>query len=140
MPKLVCVAAILQNSQGQVLLHQRDEKPGLVFAGYWTMLGGKVEPGETPETAMHRELLEEIGVDVPVTLWKLYERFISDELTIVQHIFIGQIDYGLSEMVLTEGQDLNYFGADSLSALPIAFGFDVLLTEYFAEKLHTTLE
>lgn len=128
------VTAILHNSQGQVLLHQRDEKPGLVFAGYWSTLGGKIEADESPDEAIHRELMEEIGVSVPVMLWKVYDRPISSTFTIEQYVFTGRIDYGLSEMVLMEGQDLNYFSPEALSSLPIAFGFEVLLGEFFARK------
>ena len=65
MRRVECVTAILQNTRGEVLLHQRDEKPGLPFAGYWSMLGGKMEEGESAADAMQRELMEEIGVTVP---------------------------------------------------------------------------
>ena len=135
MDKIWCVTAILQNLKGQVLLHQRDEKPGLAFPGYWSTLGGKIKTAESPEEAIHRELLEEIGVDVPVRLWKVYERNAADDLIIIQCVYMGQIDYALSELVLNEGQDLNYFGPDDLKALPIAFGFDALLKDYFAHNL-----
>jgi 8-oxo-dGTP diphosphatase len=54
------VAAILRKSHGEVLLQQRDNTPGLPFAGYWSLPGGKVEDGEMPDEAVHRELIEEI--------------------------------------------------------------------------------
>lgn len=134
MRRVECVTAILQNPRREVLLHQRDEKPGLPFAGYWSMLGGKIEEGESPQEAMQRELLEEISVTVPTVFWKVYDRPISETLTIVQYVFTGQIHYALSEMVLMEGQDLKYFSAEALLSLPIAFGFDALLAEFFAQR------
>ena len=60
---IVLVAAVaLIDPDGRVLLAQRPE--GKHLAGLWEFPGGKVQPGETPETALIRELEEEIGIDV----------------------------------------------------------------------------
>jgi len=60
--KTVLVSAVaLIDVDGRVLLAQRPE--GKAMAGLWEFPGGKVEPGETPEAALIRELHEEIGVD-----------------------------------------------------------------------------
>lgn len=54
------VAAALVDADGRVLLQQRP--PGKPLAGLWEFPGGKVEPGETPEAALIRELEEELGI------------------------------------------------------------------------------
>ena len=60
--KLVLVAAVaLVDPDGRVLLAQRPE--GKSMAGLWEFPGGKVEPGETPEAALIRELHEELGIE-----------------------------------------------------------------------------
>ena len=60
--KLVLVAAVaLIDVDGRVLLARRPE--GKAMAGLWEFPGGKVEPGETPEAALIRELDEELGID-----------------------------------------------------------------------------
>ena len=59
---LVVVAAALVDRDGRLLVQQRPE--GLSMAGLWEFPGGKVEPGETPEQALIRELAEELGIDV----------------------------------------------------------------------------
>ncbi|WP_114964600.1 (deoxy)nucleoside triphosphate pyrophosphohydrolase [Alkalilacustris brevis] len=60
--RLVLVAAVaLIDVDGRVLLAQRPE--GKAMAGLWEFPGGKIEPGETPETALIRELHEELGID-----------------------------------------------------------------------------
>jgi 8-oxo-dGTP diphosphatase len=60
--KLVLVAAVaLIDRDGRVLIAQRpDGKP---MAGLWEFPGGKVEPDESPERALIRELREELGID-----------------------------------------------------------------------------
>jgi 8-oxo-dGTP diphosphatase len=56
------VAAALIDRDGRVLVQLRP--PGKAMAGLWEFPGGKVEPGETPEAALVRELEEELGIVV----------------------------------------------------------------------------
>lgn len=60
--KTVLVSAVaLIDVDGRVLIAQRPT--GKSMAGLWEFPGGKVEPGETPENALIRELKEELGID-----------------------------------------------------------------------------
>lgn len=59
---IILVSAVaLVDKDGRVLLAQRPE--GKSMAGLWEFPGGKVETGETPETALIRELHEELGIE-----------------------------------------------------------------------------
>ncbi len=61
--KTVLVSAVaLIDLDGRVLLAQRPE--GKAMAGMWEFPGGKVEPGETAEAALTREIREELGVEI----------------------------------------------------------------------------
>ncbi len=59
---LFVVAAALTNQDGEILLQKRPE--GRQMAGLWEFPGGKVDAGESPESALVRELKEELGIDV----------------------------------------------------------------------------
>jgi 8-oxo-dGTP diphosphatase len=59
---LLVTAVALLDSDHRVLLQQRPK--GKHLAGLWEFPGGKVDPGETPERALVRELHEELGIDV----------------------------------------------------------------------------
>ena len=61
-PILLVAAVALIDADGRVLLAERPA--GKHLAGLWEFPGGKVQPGETPEVALIRELAEELGIDV----------------------------------------------------------------------------
>ena len=62
LPVTLVVAAALIDPDGRVLIAQRP--PGKAMAGLWEFPGGKIEPNETPETALIRELREELDITV----------------------------------------------------------------------------
>jgi 8-oxo-dGTP diphosphatase len=75
MPQRIVAAAVIER-EGRVLLTQRVK--GSHLEGYWEFPGGKVEEGESPETALVRELREECAVEIAVVdildvAWHRYE-------------------------------------------------------------------
>ena len=61
LPVVLVAAIALVDIDNRVLIAQRPA--GKAMAGLWEFPGGKVEPGETPEAALIREVHEELGVD-----------------------------------------------------------------------------
>ncbi|HSO10958.1 MAG TPA: NUDIX domain-containing protein [Anaerolineales bacterium] len=133
MIRVPAVAVIIENSQGEILMLLRDDKPDIACPSHWSLAGGKVEDGETPEVAAHRELLEEIGVDLDLTPWKRYDRRHPGAI-VDQHIYLGKIDLPLSSLTLGEGQAMRFFHPREVMDLKIAFEFDALLEEYFLHR------
>ncbi|MGY1623453.1 NUDIX hydrolase [Geodermatophilus sp. SYSU D00965] len=58
---VACVGAVVHDARGRLLLIRRGHEPS---RGLWSVPGGRVEPGETPEAAVEREVLEETGLRV----------------------------------------------------------------------------
>jgi 8-oxo-dGTP diphosphatase len=56
-----CVGALIKDSAGRLLLIRRGHEPG---AGLWSLPGGRIEPGESDQQAVVREIAEETGLIV----------------------------------------------------------------------------
>lgn len=92
-------AAIIEDGEGRMLIARRA--PGKSQAGMWEFPGGKLEPGESPEACLHRELLEEMGIEiepyayfgvnehdygaVTIRLLAYRARFVSGEIALTDH-------------------------------------------------------
>ncbi|MGY1604168.1 NUDIX hydrolase [Geodermatophilus sp. SYSU D00815] len=60
-PLVPCVGAVVRDAAGRLLLVRRGQEPS---RGLWSLPGGRVEPGETAEQAVVREVREETGLEV----------------------------------------------------------------------------
>ncbi|NTU68309.1 MAG: NUDIX domain-containing protein [Chlorobiaceae bacterium] len=119
---------ILVNPRSEVLLLLRDDIPEIPYPNMWDLPGGHVEPDETPESCIVREMLEEIETDVAsCTLLRVYD--FPDRF---EHIFLMPLDRNAADIPLHEGQCLRWFSKGELSGLPLAYGFDLVLDDFFA--------
>ncbi len=64
MKKIIDVVAAVIEKDNKVFAARR--KPGMHLAGYWEFPGGKLEPGETPEHCLFRELQEELCIEARI--------------------------------------------------------------------------
>jgi 8-oxo-dGTP pyrophosphatase MutT (NUDIX family) len=58
------VMLLIVTEDNRLLLHHRDDKPGILHPGCWAGFGGAVEEGESIDEALRREVLEEIGLEL----------------------------------------------------------------------------
>jgi 8-oxo-dGTP diphosphatase len=129
--RIPCVAIIIENSKKELLLLLRDNKPNIPCPNCWTLVGGCAEGDESPKAAAHRELLEEIGLNMDLVFWKKYDRPYPQAI-VEQHIYTGRFNVENPSIILGEGQGFQFFAATEISSLKIGFGFDDLLNEYLA--------
>ena len=102
--------AMLQRDE-RWLLQLRDDLETIIHPGHWGLFGGHVEPGETAEEAVQRELEEEISWCPPAPLrpW-----FSDASGTRVVHVFRGALTVPTTELQLREGQDLRLVTLEEL--------------------------
>ncbi|MGB3493839.1 MAG: NUDIX hydrolase [Elainellaceae cyanobacterium] len=93
------------DSSPQFLMQLRDDIPGIAYPGHWGFFGGHLEPGESPDVAMRRELLEEIGYAPPaLTSFGIFETPQS-----IRHVYAARLTVTLEQLHLQEGWDLALF-------------------------------
>ena len=116
--KIVLVSAVaLIDKDGRVLIAQRPE--GKSMAGLWEFPGGKIEPNETPEAALVRELNEELGIETwnsclaPLT----FASHSYDDLHLVMPLFVCRKWTGIVQP--KEGQTLKWVDAKALKDYPM---------------------
>lgn len=136
-PLVVVSAIALVNSQNQVLYAQRPK--GKPLEGFWEFPGGKLEPGETAEKALQRELLEELNIHVetidliPLTFASHeYDRFIMIMPLFVCNKWSGDIHPN-------EGQSFAWVDLDHLKSYPMPPADEPLLEPVF-NFIKTTLQ
>jgi len=121
------VSAILINAQGQVLLQQRDDNPAIRYPGHWSLFGGTIEDGESPETAVAREVKEEIDFDM--RNFGLFREFVQNNKR--EFAFAGELSARLDELTLSEGQGMKFFSPSQLKELQIRPDDKDTLEQYF---------
>jgi 8-oxo-dGTP diphosphatase len=114
---LLVSAVALIDVEGRVLLAQRP--PGKSMAGLWEFPGGKMEPGETPEKALIRELEEELGINTwssclaPLT----FASHSYDDFHLLMPLFVCRKWEGIPHP--REGQTLKWVRANDLRRYPM---------------------
>jgi len=101
-PALVPVALAILCRDDRFLMQLRDDKPGILYPGVWGFFGGHIEPGETPDVAIGRELNEEIGYRPPQL--DLFDCHVDGNVR--RHMFWGPLTVEPEALQQTEGWDL----------------------------------
>lgn len=104
------VALAMLERDGRWLVQLRDDIPGIVAPGCWGLFGGHLDPGESPDQALRRELQEEIN-------WcaghlPFWFRHSTQQRT--AHFFRASLPLPLDDLQLLEGQDMVLAGIEEL--------------------------
>lgn len=115
--EIIIAAAVLLNERRQMLVVRKRGTTQFMQPG------GKIDPGETPEQALHRELAEEIGLTLPENAAR-YEGVFREEAAnetgadVVAHAFIARLYDDVAPQA--EIEEVHWLDLDAASDLPIA--------------------
>lgn len=127
--------AIIPFPEDEVLLIKRNTIP---FKGYWALPGGRMDPGETLEQTVVREVKEETGLDVAIVrkIGEYVEVGVKDgvEYEYYPTCFLVKKITGEIRKQESEIQEIQLFSLEKLP-YPLAFEHDKMLKDYLNLKL-----
>ena len=109
MKKIEVVAAILHRD-GAYFATQRGYGE---FEGMWEFPGGKIEPDESPEDALKREIQEELGIDITIDKFLCTTEYDYPSFHLTMHCYICSIEAG--EIVLREHKSARWLTTETLN-------------------------
>ena len=117
------------NDQRQILLFLRDDIPQIPYPNMWDVPGGHVEDHETPEECIHREMKEEMDLDLD----EFHSFSVTEFMDRTEYVFWKKANLEIAETALTEGQCLRWFTKDEARETELAYGFNQIIEVFFKE-------
>ncbi len=111
-PPVDVTCAIIEKN-GQVLAAQRG--PGMTMPFKWEFPGGKINPGETAEECIIREIKEELGIEIQIKTMLPQSSHSYPDLHVRLHPFVCRITHG--RIKPTEHHAIQWTGHDQLPGL-----------------------
>ena len=126
--------AIIPYPPDKMLLIKRNTIP---FKGYWALPGGRMDPGETIEQTIVREVKEETGLAVTVVrvVGEYVEKGIKDDIEYEYYptCFVVRSIGGELKKQDSEIQEIQIFSLNALPT-PLAFEHDLMIKDYLRTK------
>jgi 8-oxo-dGTP diphosphatase len=129
------VVACIIDEQQRVLLTRRCIEP---FCGQWVMPGGKVDHGETLLEALHREVLEEVGIKVHIDgLLDVYEHVAYGDAKDHYVILYYRAHPVTTELRMSSGEvaEVGWIPADRLATYDMTPGTRHILAQIYPENI-----
>lgn len=112
MKQIEVAAAIIHNNEGQIFATQRGYGD---FKDFWEFPGGKMEPGETPEETLRREIWEELETQIAVERLVTTVEWDYPSFHLTMHCFWCHVESG--SLTLKEHEATQWLGADELDSV-----------------------
>jgi len=112
------VGIFILNKKKEVLLQLRDNKEGIDYPGYWGIIGGEINNGESDLDAIKREIKEEINIIIQKIKFISKLNIKRSNLTLKDteiSIFKGETDMPISEIIIKEGQKIKFFNLNEIN-------------------------
>jgi 8-oxo-dGTP diphosphatase len=123
-----CVGAICVDNADRLLLIQRGRPPA---EGLWSLPGGRIEPGETPQQAIVREVREETGLHTSVirSVGSVHRTALHGDVYVIED-FLVACEESPDPVAQDDAMAAGFFRYDEARQLPLTEGLLEALSEW----------
>ena len=127
-------SAIIYDGRKRVLLAQRSSNRSL-DPNLWETIGGGIEFGESPEDCLRREIKEELGYDITITHFQLFNvyNFVSGDIHLISIVYLIRID-GVPRINPKEIQELQWFSEQEAMQLKFSVNCRQRIVDFFRRE------
>ena len=134
-PEFSVATCLLFDRNKKLLIYLRDNKAEISFPNHWDLFGGIIEPNETPEQALVREVKEELGIELKsFKKFREYEWFTIEKPN-RQYVFYSQINFLPEELTLHEGQKLTSISLSERKSFRFANILGTIIDEFAGAEI-----
>jgi 8-oxo-dGTP diphosphatase len=126
----VLVTAAILEQEGRVFIAKR--RPGKHMGGKWEFPGGKIEPGESAEESLARELREELGVEAVVGVFLCRCSYAGDGVSLDLLVYRASIVSGTPQLL--EHQEMSWVRPEELLSYDLADSDRKVVENLFLSK------
>jgi 8-oxo-dGTP diphosphatase len=127
------VAKVILYKDDKVLLQLRDDKIDIQFPNMWSLFGGSIEEGESPEECAIREIKEEVNADIKNIRFIGKQKRYAYDMEIEDNIFSAEIKEEISDLTLNEGSDMRLFSMKDLQKVKIAPHYKKYIIDFLSK-------
>lgn len=132
------VGALIFTNDNKLLVQHRDDNPNILSPGKYGLFGGHTESGETSFEALHRELLEELELDIKTKdhkFFKSFEYYNDIHQDMMKADIFLVYDVHIDTLVLHEGKAIVQIDlSQEIADLPIAPFAKPIISEYLTHE------
>lgn len=129
-PVIDVVCALLEDERGRVLVAQRPA--GKHLAGLWEFPGGKIEPGESAEMALVREIGEELGCRAVIGAALAPVTHAYEQITVRLRPFLARFETSAAQPQSREHAALRWVTRDEIGDLPMPAADAPIVAEWIS--------
>lgn len=121
--QLSVVIALIKDGQGKILLQKRVDPLIPIADGKWEFPGGRIDYGESPEDAIKRECMEEIGCEIevegllPLVQSTIWERSDGDSQHVLVFCYEAKLISGVPSPKDKKVSEVKWFSDEEIKAL-----------------------